>query len=128
MLDPPEVAVTFNIRSQIRKHTLETPVRVQLAGPPEDSAYRVAFEPKQFRDVTVSAPDEVIDKIESGEAVVVAVVHLKSSEKESRIERKPVTCFLALFDDEAVPVDAEVGDTGEPRPVITVTIEDQASD
>ena len=59
-------------------------VRVQTAGPPEDTEYVIAFEPKQLRDVVVSAPVDVIEKIESGDAVVIAIVHLKSTEKEAR--------------------------------------------
>jgi hypothetical protein len=125
-IDPPRVTLTFTIRSQIRELLLDAPVRVQMAGPPEDSEYLVEFDQKQLREVTVSAPVEVIERIESGQAVVVALVHLKSTEKEARIERKPVTCFLALSDDAPpVQVQARVGPDGATRPEIGITITDR---
>lgn len=122
-ITPSAVRMTFTIRSQIRELPLVTPVRVQTAGPPEDTEYLIAFEPKQLRDVIVSAPVTVIDKIESGDAVVIAIVHLKSTEKEARLDRKRVASFVALMPDGSfVAVDARVGETGESRPEIGVTI------
>lgn len=123
-IDPPDVTLTFTIRSQIRDLALDSPVRVQLAGPPEDLEYLVAFEPKQLRDVTVSAPFHIIEKIEAGEAVVVAMVHLRSSEKESRIAQKPVTYFMALWEEDGAEVAGRVGDTNAP-PLIDITISDR---
>ena len=123
--EPAEVALSFTIRSQIRELALESPVRVQLVGPAEDTEF-VVFEPKHLSDVTVSAPISIIERIESGDLIVLAWVHIKSSEKESRIERKRVAMFVAMptNDENAAPVtvDARVGDAGETRPEIKVTI------
>lgn len=119
---PQRVRLTFTVRSQIRDFLLETPVRIKIAGAPEDSEH-IELEPKQLRDVIVTAPYDLIEKIESGDALVVAVLHLKSSEKEARITSKPITCFMALLSDESgVVIDARLKDTGETRPVVGITV------
>jgi hypothetical protein len=75
---------------------------VQLAGPPEDrDIYTVEIDPKQLRDVTVSADSDLIRRIESGEVPVVAFLHLSSREKEMQIESKRVSYFMALVSDPA---------------------------
>jgi hypothetical protein len=122
-IDPPQVKISFTIRSRIRQVELDYPVRVLIAGPHEDHEY-VELEPKQLRDVTVTVPDELARKIESGEAVVFAVLHLKSREREARITEKAVTYFMALrSDDTAEFVRATVAGSSEP-PVISLTITD----
>jgi hypothetical protein len=122
-IDPPRVKISFTIRSHIRKMKLDYPVRVLIAGPHEDHEY-VELEPKQLRDVTVTVTDELAQRIESGEAVVFAVLHLKSRDREARITEKPVTYFMALrSDDTAEFVRATVAGSSEP-PVIHLTITD----
>ena len=123
-ISPPRVTLGFTISSKMRKLRLKQPVRVQLAGPHEDTEYLVAFDPKQLREVTIEAPLALVERIESGEGVVVAFVHLKSTEKEARRDRKPVTFFLAIFHntDEGIPVVARVGENGDEHPMIGVTI------
>ncbi len=123
-ISPTRVTLGFTIRSKMRELRLGQPVRVQLAGPHEDTEYLVAFDPKQLRDVEISAPLDLIERIKSGEGVVVAFVHLKSTEKEARRDRKPVTFFLAIFHntDEGIPVIARVGENGDEHPMIGVTI------
>ncbi len=121
-ISPQRVRLTFTVRSQLRDIVLDTPVRIKIAGAPEDEEL-IELEPKQLRDVKVTAPYDLIAKIESGEAVVVAVLHLKSSEKEARITSKPITCFMALLPDESgVVIDARMRDTGETRPLVGVTV------
>jgi hypothetical protein len=120
-IQPPRVRISFTIRSRIREIKLDYPVRVLIAGPHEDHEY-VELEPKQLRDVTVTVTDELARRIESGEAVVFAVLHLKSRDREARITEKPVTYFMALrSDDTAEFVRATVGGSPDP-PVINLTI------
>ncbi len=97
-IEPPSVVITFTVRSRIEETTLPM-VRVQIAGPPEDhSEYVVEIDEtdKQLANVTIKADGALIRQIEQGEATVVALVHLSSSEKERRIESKAVTFFMAL--------------------------------
>lgn len=124
-IEPAMVKLTFTIRSRIREVKLEYPVRVLIAGPPEDHE-SVELEPKQLRDVTVIVPDELGRKIETGEAVVFAVVHLKSAEREARITSKPVTHFMALLPDDKAEFVRALIDGSETPPVIGLTITDQS--
>jgi hypothetical protein len=118
------VWLKFTIASQVSELTLDYPVRVHLSGPPEDSAYVVSFEPKALRGVTVKAAAPILERIRSGEAVVFAFVHLKSTEKESRIASKRVTYFLAVWPDGAQQVEGtiETPDGAEEVPTVGITI------
>ena len=123
-IDPPRVKIMFTIRSRIREMPLDYPVRVLIAGPHEDHEF-VELEPKQLRDVTVTVSDELGRKIESGEAVVFAVLHLKSREREERITSKPITYFIAILpDDTSQFVQATVAGSPDP-PIIGLTITDR---
>ncbi|MBT8487129.1 MAG: hypothetical protein HKO59_05780 [Phycisphaerales bacterium] len=118
---PPEGRVSFTIGSRIREVVPPVPVRVQIAGSPEDEA-RIQVDPELLRDVTVRVTEDLGRRIESGEVKVLALVHLKSSEKEARIERKPVSAFVALLPDGTLTiVDARVGTSTQP-PMIGLTI------
>ncbi len=104
-IEPPRATVTFTVRSRIKETTLPT-VRVQIAGPPEDNdEYVVQIENNTLTDVTVKADRELISRIDRGDAVVVALVHLSHQEKELGIESKPVTCFMALPRDAGISVE-----------------------
>lgn len=93
---PSTASFTFVVRSRIVEQTLES-VRVQVAGPPEDSReYVIDVEPTVLRDVRVRADAELISRIAAQEVTVVAMVHLSSREKEQRIDSKRVSYFLAL--------------------------------
>lgn len=123
---PPTVTMQFTIRSRIRKTQLDT-VRVQLAGPPESYAeYAVELEERVLTDVTVTADADLISKIESGEATVVAILHVTNRDKENGIKLKQVSYFVAMLNDDSgdsdgVIVDAMVGDAPEP-PLIHMDI------
>ena len=93
-ISPRFVRLAFDYRAQIRTLELDS-VRIQVAGPAEDQE-RVELEPKQLRNVSIEGPTDLIDRIEAGEVVVVAVLHLKSSEKLERIPRKRITYLMAL--------------------------------
>ncbi len=105
-------------------------VRVQIAGPPEDhSEYVVEIDEtdKQLANVTIKADGALIRQIERGEATVVALVHLSSSEKERRIESKAVTCFMALQPEGGgTIVDAEVSGSSL-MPVVRLQITDRSA-
>ena len=117
-ITPSRAKVTFTIRSRTRETTLDS-VRVQLAGPPEDrEQYVVEIDPKQIRNVTVSADADLIRRIEANEVPVVAVLHVGSREKEARIESKRISYFIALVPEanggtRGVPVTGKVGDSNE---------------
>jgi len=125
-IEPPRVTAKFALRSQIAETLVES-VRLQVACPHEVlSEFNVDLETTTLSDVTVSAPRDVIARIESGEAVVLGFVHLSSLECESGIESKPVTVFMAL--DRAqrgltrgTSVDVSIGD-GVDAPTVALTI------
>ncbi len=109
------------MKSRIKEVTLPT-VRVQIAGPPEDhDEYRIEIENPTLRDVMIKADAELIAELERHAAVVVAMVHLSQREKESGIESKPVTCFMALPLGANSPVNARIIDAeveGSPQPPV----------
>ncbi|MHC4128412.1 MAG: YbbR-like domain-containing protein [Planctomycetota bacterium] len=131
VIQPSRATVTFTVRSRIKETTLPT-VRVQIAGPPEDNdEYVVQIENNTIADVTVKADRELISRIERGDAVVVALVHLSHQEKELGVESKPVTCFMALPRDSSVSVaptlvEAEVSGSSQP-PLIRLQITERSS-
>ncbi|MHC4317132.1 MAG: YbbR-like domain-containing protein [Planctomycetota bacterium] len=131
IIQPSRATVTFTVRSRIKETTLPT-VRVQIAGPPEDNdEYVVQIENNTIADVTVKADRELISRIERGDAVVVALVHLSHQEKELGVESKPVTCFMALPRDSSVSVaptlvEAEVSGSSQP-PLIRLQITERSS-
>ncbi len=97
--EPESARVTFAIRSQIRRLTLDT-VRVQLAGPPEDFLeYDIELDPAVLRDVVIEADAKMIELIESGAAKVIAMVHLSNRDKVQAIKQKPVAYYEALMND-----------------------------
>jgi hypothetical protein len=121
--EPAAVDVSFILGSRIREITLEN-VRVQLAGPHEDfSEFDILLQPAVLRNVTVSGDEELIRRIETRSATVIAMLHLSNREKEQSIESKPIACFLVLEADgtAARPVTARVGDAAE-SPVINLSI------
>lgn len=124
--NPPVVSISLVISSQIAELTLDKPVRVQVLSPPEDQEI-VEVEPKQIPNVTVSGPVDLIEQIRTGEAVVVAVLHLKSSERDRRIESKPITAFMALIGETGIEVEATVAGSPDP-PVISLTITEAAAE
>jgi VCBS repeat-containing protein len=72
--------------------------------------------------VTIYARAELIEKIRNGDAVVYALVHLKSAEKEERIDHQRVGAFVARHDDGTLEsVRAEVNGSDDP-PIIQITI------
>jgi len=124
---PASVKISFTIRSQIRRVSPPSPVRVQIAGSPEDD-YLIEVEPKLLRNVVVEVPEALAIQIESGDAVVFALVYLKSGEKDPPIDRKQITFFLALRPDgSAVMVKARVGESDAP-PEINLKITDRAAE
>lgn len=117
---PSEVRLSFTIRSQTREYKLDRPVKVQLAGPWEDQRdYLVELETDSLRDVTVVADADLVRRIESGEAAVVAVVYLQSIEKEryatdgSTVE-KPVSYFMAMAGDAGYPIRVKINGSDQP--------------
>jgi hypothetical protein len=118
---PRKVSYSFELASQIRQLHRDA-VRVHLAGPSEDTEYIVDFEPKTLPNVTIYARAELIEKIRNGDAVVYALVHLKSAEKEERIDHQRVGAFVARHDDGTLEsVRAEVNGSDDP-PIIQITI------
>jgi hypothetical protein len=126
-IDPPRAQFTFAVRSRIRELALDS-VRVQLAGPPEDHHdYLVEVEDSVLRDVTIRADSNLIDRIEQREALVVAMLHVSSREKEQQITAKPISYFVALYTDASGLthgriVEAEVAGSAD-LPLIRLRIE-----
>ena len=97
-ITPSKVKITFTIRSRIRETTVDS-VRVQVLHASEDPSFEVEVDPKVLRNVTVLADSDLSRQIEAGDVPVVAVVHLRSSEKEALIDRKAVSFFQAQIQD-----------------------------
>jgi len=129
-IQPSNATIKFTVRSRIKEMTLAT-VRVQIAGPPKDhDEYRIEIENPTLTDVTIKADAQLIAELERHTAVVVALVHLSQREKESGIESKPVTCFMALplganSVVKARIIDAEVNGSPQP-PVVRLKITERA--
>jgi hypothetical protein len=130
-IEPPRATVSLTLLSRIKQTILPT-VRVQIAGPPEDNdEYVVQIENNTLADVTVKATGALIDWIERGDALVVALVHLSHQEKELGIDSKPVTCFMVLPRDAGVSVEptlveAEVSGSNQP-PVVRLKISERTT-
>ncbi|MHC5113501.1 MAG: YbbR-like domain-containing protein [Planctomycetota bacterium] len=125
--EPNEVRVSFTLRSQIVNAVPPVPVRVQLAGSPEDE-YRVEMEPKLLRDVEVTVPADLGAQITAGDVKVFAIVYLKTSEKEASLESKPVTFFVAVRPDGTGEiVSARVAGSDAP-PEIKLTITERKAE
>lgn len=130
-ITPSRATVSLAIRSRTREVKLES-VRVQIAGPPEDrDAYLIEVDPRQLRDVKITADADLVRRIESNEVPVVAIVHISSREKEAHIDSKRVTEFMALVPEPAggtrgVMVSGKVNDSTE-MPLIKLKITDRLS-
>jgi len=125
-VDPPTVRLSFTIRSQLGEIIVDR-VRVWEAGSAEDQE-QVEFEPNVLDNVTVTAPASLIDEIREGGVTVVALVYLKSREKYERIDRKPVSCYVALRPDGSMEqVRATINDSADP-PIIGIHITDRAAE
>ncbi len=99
-IKPNSATITLTVRSRIRETTLST-VRVQIGGPPEDQLeyiVEIDEQDKQLRDVTIRADAALISQIERRDVKVVALLHLTTSDKDQRIESKPISCFMAVPD------------------------------
>ena len=99
-IKPNSATITLTVRSRIRETTLPT-VRVQIGGPPEDQLeyiVEIDEQDKQLRDVTIRADAALISQIERRDVKVVALLHLTTSDKDQRIESKPISCFMAVPD------------------------------
>ncbi len=119
-IKPNSATITLTVRSRIRETTLPT-VRVQIGGPPEDQLeyiVEIDEQDKQLRDVTIRADAALISQIERRDVKVVALLHLTTSDKDQRIESKPISCFMAVPDvGTATIVQAEVAGSA-PLPII----------
>ncbi len=119
-IKPNSATITLTVRSRIRETTLPT-VRVQFFGPPEDQLeyiIEIDEQDKQLRDVTIRADAALISQIERRDVKVVALLHLTTSDKDQRIESKPISCFMAVPDvGTATIVQAEVAGSA-PLPII----------
>lgn len=84
-------------RQQVRQIKLEF-VPVQLVDTSrQDDGYVVQIEPMQLREAIVSADTDLIRRIQAREVDVVAVLHLSPVEKESQIEFKKISYFMATI-------------------------------
>lgn len=125
---PSSVRLSFTILSQTRELLLDRPVNIQLQGPWQDQKdFLVEFMTDSIRDVTIIAEADLIRRIESGEATVVAVIQLKSIEKERAanaqgVVAKPISFFQAMIGDEVFhQVEARVGGSDE-MPMIELKV------
>ena len=119
--DPPIVEVTFRLLSRAKSIQVER-ARIQLNSAAQDFGEYAVELPDQFlQNVTVEADAETIDQLESGECQLIAVVYLSTSDKERRVESKPVAYFTVLCrDGTGQVVTATVGD--DPHPEVKMTI------
>lgn len=123
-LVPAQVSVSLSIRAGFVEHRLRDPVRVQLLSPPEDEG-RVSFEPRVLRDVVIEAPLAIVEEIRSGRAVVIAVIQLRSDERERGIDAKRISGFAVIDRDGRLQmIPGRAGEDGEAFPRISLSIAD----
>ncbi len=126
-LETRSATITFTARSRIEEYTLDA-VRVQIQSPPEDfDEYRITIDEgdRVLRNVTVQGESDLIERIAGGTVKVMAVVQLSTQDKDNRIERKPLSSFLAIYPDGRIrTIDALVDDSAE-QPIIHFDIEER---
>ncbi|TVQ64305.1 MAG: hypothetical protein EA379_01890 [Phycisphaerales bacterium] len=106
-ITPGEVELIFTVRS--RTDSLSAPsAPVQVLLPPREAGrWRIDINPEDafIRDVQVTGPGDVIERIRSRELRIIAVLWLSSDELERRLDAKRAT-FALVRDDQTTALPA----------------------
>jgi len=120
--EPPLVTVEVTVQSQTAVLDVPRPVRVNLLVAPEDEEL-VRIDPPQLNGVRIEASSDILEQVASGEAIVLAQLHLLSREREARIRSKRIGGFVVVLPNgRLVPVQGRILETDEPRPEISLEI------
>lgn len=87
-IEPPSVMLTFTVRSTTETITLPSVPVWPMEPPTEINNWIVVIEPMLLRDIELSGPSDLLERITSGELRVIATVRLSSDELEQRIASK----------------------------------------
>ena len=115
---PPTIAkVTVTVRKQTETFVIKT-IPINLSGPPTALAkYSVVFDDEQrlLRDVTVTGPHDVIEKIRKDQKLVRADLWVTADELEKNAGKGPVKGTLSIT--------APANVTYDPPAMVTYTVE-----
>lgn len=77
-ITPQVVSVTLRIQNQLSEVVLPSVPVWEMIPPPEADNWTITFDPPFLSDVTITGPDDLIRRVESGEIRVVGTVELTS--------------------------------------------------
>ncbi len=92
-VEPPSISMTFSVQSTTETMILPSVPVWPMAPPTETNRWIINVEPILLRDVELSGPSDVMQRIRSGELRVIATVLLSSDELEQRITSKTPIIF-----------------------------------
>lgn len=92
-IEPQSALLTFTVRSTTESITVASVPVWPMAPPTDINRWEITVEPIVLRDVSLSGPSDVMQRIRSGELRVIATVVLSSDELEQRITAKAPTIF-----------------------------------
>lgn len=120
-IEPATALVSFQLVARQRRAVVPR-VRVQVISSAQDfGQYAVDLPEPILHDVEIEAAPERIAQVESGQAQVVALVHLSTNDKEKGIDRKAVSGFAIIgADGRAEPVAGTLD--GQPHPQVVLSI------
>jgi len=77
-LSPSSATVTIRVQSQIGQVTLPSVPIWELIPPPEADNWTITVDPPFLTDLTISGPNELVQRVETGEIRVIGAVELSS--------------------------------------------------
>jgi len=87
-VEPSSVTLTFTVRSTTESVTLSSVPVWPMEPPTEINNWDVVIEPMVLRDITLTGPSDLLQRITDGDLRVIAALRLSSDELEQRITSK----------------------------------------
>jgi hypothetical protein len=121
-IEPRTARVSFQLVARMRQAIVPR-VRVQVVSAPEDFGhYNVQVMTPLLESVEIEASPADVARIESGQAQVVAVLHLSTNDKEKGIQSKPVSFFAVIGPNgEATPIQGTIKGNSNPDIKLQIT-------
>lgn len=121
-IEPASARVSFQLLARQRRAVVPR-VRIQIISSPHDfGAYKVTLAEPLLSDVNIEASPDDIAEVESGQAQIIAMVHLTTNDKERAVEKKAVSFFAIVRPDgTATPVLGSLQDNPHPEIALTIT-------
>lgn len=116
-LEPPAATLTFTVRSTTESVTLPSVPVWPMTPPTEFNRWRINVEPILLREIELTGPSDIMERIRSGDIRVIATIQLSSDDLDQQITSKtPVIVGLP----DSVTVETRIDPvtiTIEPLPV-----------